>query len=118
MKFSLPATFLFIVAAASAQRPSVEVPNRLTDTIEDYSLQGTSFIDALLKVSARFQLPIGVEWVKSPDTLKSVSFSWSRATVKDVIETVVSAQAGYEHVRDCSNNSTYHYLEKLPTTST
>ena len=64
--------------------------------MENYSLEATSFIDALLKISAQFQFPLGVEWVKSADTLKPVRFSRLRTTMTEIIQAVVSTPAGYD----------------------
>ena len=87
---------LVVVACAWAQQPSVQTPRSSTVEAEDYSLEAKSFIDALLKISAQFRLPLGVEWVKTQDTLKPVRFSWNRATLKDVMQSVLSAYHGYD----------------------
>ena len=96
LRLSLPAVLLLIGFSAWTQQSSVQAPNSTTDEVPQFSLEAKSFIDALLKVSARFQFPLGVEWVKTADTLKPVQFSRSHATVKDVIDAVVSTHAGYE----------------------
>jgi hypothetical protein len=41
--------------------------------VEEYSLQANSFIDALLKISLRFLVPMGVEWLKSADNAEAGS---------------------------------------------
>src|ERR1035438_6743950 len=125
MKLSLSATLVLIAASASAQQSSASaterrdlssVPSQFNSVhVSEFSLEANGFIDALLKISAQFRLPLGVEWVKTADTLKPVRFSQSNTTVADVIQTVVSTYAGYEwrmqdgivHVfpRDLVNNS-------------
>jgi hypothetical protein len=72
-----------------------QTPVRLSMLVDDYSLQANSFIDALLKLSLRFLVPMGVEWVKSADTLKPVQFTRTHTTAADVIRVVVSTHAGY-----------------------
>jgi hypothetical protein len=47
-------------------------------------------------MSAEFRFPLGIEWVKMEHTLKPVRFSWSRTTVADVIQAVVSMHTGYD----------------------
>jgi hypothetical protein len=89
MKLSFSAILLLIVASASAQQSS-------SGEVQNYSLEANNFIDALLKISAQFQFPLGVEWVKTADTLKPVRFSRNRTTVKDIIQAVVSMYAGYD----------------------
>ena len=69
---------------------------RLRMPVEEYSLQANRFIGALLKISMRFMVPMGVEWVKSADTLKPVQFTRTHTTAADVIRVVVSMHPGYE----------------------
>lgn len=85
---SLPAALLLIASSAWAQPSHYDV--------ENYSLETNSFIDALLKISARFQFPLGVEWVKSADTLKPIQFSWTRTTLTEILRAVVSTPIGYD----------------------
>ena len=96
MKLSFPVTLLLSVASASAQQSSLQFPKSSIGGVQSYSLEANCFIDALLKLSARFQFPLGVEWVKSADTLKPVRFSETYTTVADVIQSVVSRHAGYD----------------------
>ena len=84
------AALLLIAVSASAQQSSS------SGVVQNYSLDANNFIDALLKVSAQFQFSLGVEWVKSADTLKPVRVTRSHATVAGVIQAVVSNYAGYE----------------------
>lgn len=96
MKLSSTVTLLVIVASAWAQQSPVQTPNPATDEVQNFSLEANSFIDALLKISAQFQFPLAVEWVKTADTLRPVRFSRTNTTVKDIIQAVVSTHAGYE----------------------
>ena len=89
MKLSFPATLLLFAVSATAQQSS-------SSEVKNYSLEANSFVDALLKISARFQFPLGVEWVKTADTLRPVRSSRTNTTVKDIIQAVVSMHAGYE----------------------
>jgi hypothetical protein len=84
---------LFVVAAfAMAQESPVQGPSV---EVQDYSLDANTFLEAMLRLSARFQFPLAVEWTKSEDTLKPLQLSWGRTTVEDVIQAVVSKYAGY-----------------------
>jgi hypothetical protein len=58
-------------------------------------LQANSLIDGLLKIAGRFQLPLAVEWVKSPDTLKPVHFFQSFTTANEAITAVLSSHTDY-----------------------
>jgi hypothetical protein len=64
--------------------------------VEHYLLEASGLIDALVKVSVRFQFPLGVEWVKSADTLAPISFARSRTTLKEIVQTVASAYRGHD----------------------
>ena len=59
------------------------------------SLQANSLIDALLKTASRFQLPLAVEWVKSPETLRAVRFSENFTTATEAFGTVLSSYTDY-----------------------
>ncbi len=89
MRTWLLAPFLVIALPAFGQQLS-------SREIQDYSLEARTFLEALLKASADFQFPLGVEWLKTTDTLKPVRFDAGRATAQDVIQAVVSMHAGYE----------------------
>ena len=61
MKLSFPVTLLLSVASALAQQSSLQFPKSSVGEVQSYSLEANTFIDALLKLSARFQFPLGVE---------------------------------------------------------
>jgi hypothetical protein len=88
-------TLLAVSVRPSSGQASTQDPNPATDEVQNYSLDADSFIDALLKISARFQFPLGVEWVKSADTLKPVQISRNHTTAADMIQAVVSINAQY-----------------------
>jgi|SRR5579863_1031977 len=92
----LTATLLLFAASAWAQQAPVQTPHSATDEVQNYSLEANSFIEALLKISTQFYLPMGVEWIKTADTLKPVQFSRSRTTVAEIIDSVVARYTGYE----------------------
>src|SRR5215831_14109185 len=92
MNLSAPAFVLLITACASAQRQ----PPSNANQVHDYSLQADNLIDALLKIAAHFQIPMGVEWVKSVDTLSPVQIFRGHTTVRDVVEAVAVNYRGYE----------------------
>jgi hypothetical protein len=64
--------------------------------VRNYALEANSFIEALLKISAQFNVPLGVEWIKTANTLQPVRLSRSSATVGDIIDSLLSMQPGYE----------------------
>ena len=84
-----PVLFLMIAAALPAQTVI------FSDEIQNYTLQANSFVEALKKLSAGFQFPLGIEWTKSTDTLTPIDLHWDRITLSDAIQTLVSIPAGY-----------------------
>jgi hypothetical protein len=73
-----------------------ELDKKLVTHIETYDLSADTFLQALTKVAAQFQLPMGIEWVKAPAHLTKVNFSWQQATVYQILESVVKSQPGYD----------------------
>ncbi|MGH9915707.1 MAG: hypothetical protein ACRD63_10525, partial [Pyrinomonadaceae bacterium] len=69
---------------------------KLRTKVENYTIAADTFLQALTRVAAKFEIPMGFEWVKAPDTLRSINRSWQRATVYQIIESLVKAQPGYD----------------------
>jgi hypothetical protein len=90
-----PVCALLFTASARAQAPvTLSVP--VSDSVQNFALDAHGLVEALLKVSAQFRLPLGVEWTKNAATMKTIRFSRDRATIAEIIDTVVSACPGYE----------------------
>jgi hypothetical protein len=79
-------------ALLQARRLSADLNNE----VEDYHLSGNGLADALAKVSARFRLPMGIEWVREAETLSKIKLSWRVGTVRAVISAVVAKYPGYD----------------------
>jgi len=78
-----------------------DIQGKLTAQVPAYTLNATDFGHALMIFGSRFQLPMGIQWVRSSDTLKKVSLSWRNASVEEMLDKLVKSQAGYEfHVAD------------------
>ncbi|MGH9682813.1 MAG: hypothetical protein ACRD4S_04280 [Candidatus Acidiferrales bacterium] len=90
--FQLPSAHPPIV---SRTPPAISLEAKLHASVEDYTLVADTFLQALARVAAEFQVPMGVEWSGSPATLQRVSLSWDHADVQQVIETIVKNQPGY-----------------------
>src|ERR1700722_10080315 len=91
MKFLVPILlFCGLVGPAQAQ-----VPTPTNKKVASYSVQADTFIDALLRIATRFELPLAVEWVKSVDTLQPVRLSQNDTTAAAVLDAVVSSHQGY-----------------------
>ncbi len=97
----------FLVVLLVAQNPLTHLPGpysrESTETratlqrhVLNYSVSGSSFVDALIEVAGRFKFPLGVAWVRNSSKGKPVHFSWKDATVQQVIWDIIHAQPGYE----------------------
>jgi hypothetical protein len=86
---------LVLLVSTAAIRVLAQDLTPAKNAVPSYSLQTDTFIDALVKVASQFELPLAVEWIKSPDTLKPIRFSRSNATAGEVLDAVVSAQGDY-----------------------
>ena len=68
----------------------------LHSQVSAYSLKADDFAHALISLSARFNLPMGIEWVRSPETTKRFNLSWSDTSVEQMLKTLVESQPGYQ----------------------
>jgi hypothetical protein len=64
--------------------------------LPNYSLEGVTFLEALICVTSEFQIPTGIEWVYTPDAKTRFSQSWQDASVQEILDAIVSRQQGYE----------------------
>lgn len=69
---------------------------RLQQNVDEYTLKADNFLQALAKVAAQFQIPMGIEWILSPDTLRNVYFSWRHTTPREILQGLVETQPGFE----------------------
>src|SRR5260370_19533803 len=75
---------------------SQEIQTKLDSRITDHTLEADGFVRAIIGLASKFDLHIGVEWVRSPETLKKVSLSWKNAAVRQMLDAVVKSQPGYQ----------------------
>jgi hypothetical protein len=91
-------TFQCLCAGAFAQYSiaSDELNSKLDTRLHDYSLHAENFIGGLTSFAGQFAIPIGIEWVSTPEASTPLNFSWKDVTVREVLETIVQSQRGYE----------------------
>lgn len=87
---------LFLLQPVPAAQSSTQqgLQRKLQTRVENYRLSEDSFLQALTKVASQFQIPLGIEWVKEPSTMRSFHLSMKRATVYQLIESLVK-DSGY-----------------------
>ena len=82
---------------------------QLGTRVNNYRLSSDSFIQALTSIAAEFQIPMGIEWVKTAQSMRKVDFYFRKATIQDVLRSVVRSQPGYDLKVE---NGTVHIFPK------
>lgn len=90
------AVMLFAGAKIPAQPNISELQAKLDARVTQYDLEANGLADALAGVSKQFQIPLGIEWVKDKDTLRSFNHTWNDETVREVLRSIVEAYPGYD----------------------
>jgi hypothetical protein len=68
---------------------------RLADPVSRYFLNAPDLSIAIDRVAAAFGFPVGIEWIRTPETVRPVSLSWKQTTVGAILADVVKAYPGY-----------------------
>ena len=61
-----------------------------------FTLSANSLADALARTAKEFRFPLGLEWVRDKETLRSVSHTWKDDTVGGVLRGIVQEYPGYK----------------------
>jgi hypothetical protein len=72
------------------------IQGKLHATVKTYSLSADNFLQALTKTASQFEIPMGIEWVREPQTMRPFNRTWKQATPYKIIRTLVNTQPGYE----------------------
>jgi hypothetical protein len=94
---------LLFVFQSSWALPSLvasSVPNDLNTQlgkhVTDYNLGSLDFVEALIRVSNDFKIPMGIAWVNTPAERAMQPLAWKKATVQEIIEAIVKKHFGYQ----------------------
>ncbi len=68
----------------------------LRGRVESYTLTAGDFVDALLEVGNKFEIPMGISCVRTDSLMKPVRLHWKGVTVQRVVEDIVRTQPLYE----------------------
>lgn len=68
---------------------------KLGTRVSQYSLSANGLADALIRTAKKFQLPMGIEWVKDKRALRGFSRTWKGDTVGAILRSVVGEYPGY-----------------------
>jgi hypothetical protein len=69
---------------------------RLDAPVRNYSLTEKNFLQALTTAAGDFKIPMGIQWVVTPEPQAGFTHSWNSGTVEQVITKIVKTQPGYE----------------------
>lgn len=96
----VPSFFLAALLTLPTFGPPASCPadagSELETVVEDFAVSEDSFPEALMRLATQLEIPMGIEWVKAPAALKPIKLSWRRASMREVLESVVKAVPGYE----------------------
>src|SRR2546425_2543808 len=90
--------FVVLMFQSFVWTPSQEpqkLERQLQSHVEEYAVSAPSFLHALLEISSRFHIPMGIEWIKSPTTLENVTMSWRDTSIHQVIDSLVKTKSEY-----------------------
>jgi hypothetical protein len=69
---------------------------KLSRHVTNYNLGVFNFLEALIRVSNDFQIPMGIVWVSTSAARAGLPFAWKEATVREIIEAIAKTQPGYQ----------------------
>jgi hypothetical protein len=95
-----PAFLMVVMVIAGipllAQSEIDKLQATLNSPIIEYDLSANGLADALAKTSKHFHFPLGIEWVRDKDTLRSFNHTWNGETVRQILHSIVEAYPGYD----------------------
>ena len=77
-------------------KQSAGLSARLSAHVQNYTLSADSFVQALLKLASDFEIPMGIEWVRTPTAIRPVHLTWKDTDVRAIIHGIAQTQSGYE----------------------
>ncbi len=91
------AVFVLILSASipllpAEQEPALEA--KLDAAVGEYTLVEDSFLQAVVRVAAEFEIPMGIEWIR--DSGEKVELEFHSTSVRRVVESLLRNQPGYE----------------------
>jgi hypothetical protein len=88
--------FSWMTPAASGRPERQDISGKLGKHITNYNLGKHSLVEALIRVSNDFQIPMGIVWVNTPAGRAELTFVWKDATVREILEAICKTQPGYQ----------------------
>lgn len=74
---------------------SAGLSEKLDRPVRAYVLSAPDFLSALLAVGGRFEIPMGIEWERTPSMTRSIHCTWRDKTVRHIFESLTRGEPGY-----------------------
>src|SRR6266571_1012677 len=87
---------VWTVSAASASPAKDDLSIKLSKHVSNYNLGVFNIVEALIRVSNDFQIPMGIAWVNTPAARSELPFGWKDGTIQEIIEAIARTQPGYQ----------------------
>lgn len=89
--------FQFFGIPSAIGSPATDDLNlKLNTRVKKYNPGVLSFVEALVRVSDDFQIPMGIAWVSDFSARVGLALSWEHATIREIIDAIVKTQPGYQ----------------------
>jgi hypothetical protein len=86
---------LLTSSGLSARSKNDGLQTKLDASVTQYRLAANGLADALAQASDKFQIPMGIEWLKDPQALHALNRTWKGVTVRQVLTSIVDTYPGY-----------------------
>lgn len=96
MRAVLLVALWFLTSVSVLGQPEAEqLQAKLDTSVSRYTLSANGLADALMRTAKEFHLPMGIEWVKDKETLRSLSHTWKGETLRAILHSIVKEYPAY-----------------------
>lgn len=87
---------LFWTLLSFGSTPTDHLDSRLDRSVANYHVTSANFVGALVQAASEFKVPMGIQWVNTPESKANVDLSWRDSTVRQILTAITATQPGYE----------------------
>src|SRR6266853_4407229 len=84
-----------IASGTATTSPEAALDEKLNSTVRNYSISSENLLQALARVSAEFQLRMGIEWEFSPVPYHEVALNYDKTTPRQIIQDLIAIEPSY-----------------------
>src|SRR5437868_12611261 len=93
------ALFVLVFCCTSLTSRSVaqtlDLDTKLQREVRNYELVAGNFLEGLLAVASKKEIPLGGEWVRGSTTVSPIHISLERSTIRQVLAAIVATNSEY-----------------------